>query len=713
MKNLKIAHKLGLAFGLVIILMIGAGFFSANTANELANLTAKLYRHPMAVSVAIRDIETNLVAIHRGMKDVAMAKSVPQMDAAFAKAEGYVEQVETAFKVLDERFLGDKAVIRESLELFRAWRPIRERVVKETRIQLENDALAITKGEGAAHIGKTRAALNALSTFAAGKAKQFNDNAKKASPDKAIGLVDKFYRHPFTVSDSTNKIRVGLLAIALTMKDIGTAPDLKTVQMLSSRVNAMEKEALSHFNMIHQRFLGNKSMVNEAQNLFVDWKKIRDKVIAMRSAQVSADPGRITREVGAPHLAKLNKKLSGVREFADKKGIGFNKMATARAAEADIWLVAIFSTITLLAILIAWLITKGITTGLRQGVSFVEQVAAGDLDATIELNQKDEIGQLAAAMQQMVTRLREIVGQINTAADSVSNGSIALTDAAQGMSERATQQAASVEETSSAMEQMVSNIQQNSENAQQTESIAQQASQDAKDGGDAVGEAVSAMKEIAEKISIIEEIARQTNLLALNAAIEAARAGEHGKGFAVVAAEVRKLAERSQAAAGEIGQLSASSVEVSEKAGIIINKLVPDIQKTAELVQAIAASSNEQNQGTGQINQSIQELDRVVQHNAGTSEEMAATASQLSSQAGDLQTSVGFFRMAELGQGVSSRPRAASTAVTTARATARSKPAAKPTAAKALPEPVTEVTSQPVGKGIDLDLDSDEDYRRF
>jgi methyl-accepting chemotaxis protein len=195
------------------------------------------------------------------------------------------------------------------------------------------------------------------------------------------------------------------------------------------------------------------------------------------------------------------------------------------------------------------------------------------------------------------------------------------------------------------MEEMVSNIRQNADNAQQTEQIALKASQDANEGGKAVIETVQAMKEIAMKISIIEEIARQTNLLALNAAIEAARAGEHGKGFAVVAAEVRKLAERSQIAAGEINNLSATSVDVAERAGEMLGRIVPDIQRTAELVSEINAASNEQNAGAEQINKAIQQLDKVIQQNASATEQMAATSEELSGQSEHLMDVLEFFKI--------------------------------------------------------------------
>jgi len=215
------------------------------------------------------------------------------------------------------------------------------------------------------------------------------------------------------------------------------------------------------------------------------------------------------------------------------------------------------------------------------------------------------------------------------------------------MSQGTTEQAASAEEASASIEEMHATIRQNADNATATETIARKSANDALESGKAVSEAVKAMKDIAGKISVIEEIARQTNLLALNAAIEAARAGEHGKGFAVVAAEVRKLAERSQVAAGEIGKLSGSSVDVAENAGAMLGRLVPDIQKTSELVQEISASSKEQASGADQINSSIQLLNKVIQQNAGMAEEMASTAQELSSQADQLLEAVGFFTVGD------------------------------------------------------------------
>jgi methyl-accepting chemotaxis protein len=275
-------------------------------------------------------------------------------------------------------------------------------------------------------------------------------------------------------------------------------------------------------------------------------------------------------------------------------------------------------------------------------VDAANKIASGDL--TIQFSIGKNNTSLLASIKNMLEQLHRVVGDVKEAVDIVTTGSSELNASSEQMSQGASEQAASVEETSASMEQMGANIQQNTDNAQQTDKIATKASNDARESGSSVKEAVTAMKEISGKISIIEEIARQTNLLALNAAIEAARAGEHGKGFAVVASEVRKLAERSQIAAGEITQLSASSMVVAEKAGDMLDALVPDIQKTAELIQEISASSNEQNSGAGQINNALQQLNLVIQQNSSAAEEVASTSEELASQAQILQNTISFFK---------------------------------------------------------------------
>ena len=311
-----------------------------------------------------------------------------------------------------------------------------------------------------------------------------------------------------------------------------------------------------------------------------------------------------------------------------------------------------------LAMALGLILTRGITKPVFRGVTFAQELSQGNLTASLEVDQKDEIGDLARALQQMRDQLIGVVRDVQSASNNVASGSEEMSSTAQQMSEGATEQAASAEEVSSSMEEMGSNISQNSDNAAQTQKISQQSAQRAEEGGEAVNQTVQAMRDISEKIQIIDEIARNTNLLALNAAIEAARAGEHGKGFAVVASEVRKLAERSQVAAGEIAELSKSSVDVAERAGEMINGIIPDIRKTAELVQEISAASAEQNSGAEQINQALIQLDQVVQRNASASEEMASMSEELSGQAEQLQNTVAFFRV-DGGNGAADAPRLA------------------------------------------------------
>jgi methyl-accepting chemotaxis protein len=297
---------------------------------------------------------------------------------------------------------------------------------------------------------------------------------------------------------------------------------------------------------------------------------------------------------------------------------------------------------------VAIYISQKITEPLIQGIEFTKTMAKGDLTAVLDVNQKDEIGILADNLQQMNNRIREIITYVANTSENLASASLELSSSSQLVSQGASEQASSAEEVSAAIEEMAANIQQNKENAKRTEIIAVKAGKDIYNGSGKVIQTVDAMREIANKISIIGDIAFQTNILALNAAVEAARAGEHGRGFGVVASEVGKLADRSKLAAIEIDQLTKTSTFNAEEAGKLMKDIVPDIQKTSQLIQEISAANYEQSAGADQINLAIQQLNMVTQQNAATSEELSTNAVELSAQAEQLQDIISFFKISNV-----------------------------------------------------------------
>jgi methyl-accepting chemotaxis protein len=396
--------------------------------------------------------------------------------------------------------------------------------------------------------------------------------------------------------------------------------------------------------------------VKAARSVYSDaYAAVLEKKRASRDQEAAALVESRLRPAHEKYVAATSALMAYRKSVADEKGKDIDdSVTTARTGVAAGVAVAV-----LIACFIALTIVRSITRPLRTAAGLVETISGGDLTSDAEVTSRDEFGTMIAAMNRMVESLRRTVSEVATAAGNVANGSQELSSTAQQLSQGASEQAAAAEETTSSTEEMSASVQQNAENAKQTDRIASKAAGDARSSGDAVVRTVNAMKQVAEKISIIEEIARKTDLLALNAAVEAARAGEHGKGFAVVASEVRKLAERSQGAAAEISRLTHDGVQTAEGAGQLLAKLVPDIQKTAELVQEIAAASAEQSTGTAQVNKAIQQLDQVIQQNSAAAEEMSSTAEELTSQAEVLQSTIAFFKIGDGAHAAQLRPKAA------------------------------------------------------
>jgi methyl-accepting chemotaxis protein len=346
--------------------------------------------------------------------------------------------------------------------------------------------------------------------------------------------------------------------------------------------------------------------------------------------------------------AELALSTIDLRDYQDRRigqvvvGSDVSALISAQRAQMVASVVTSLIIMAVVLSLVVWITVRALRP-LDEVIDITGRIAQGDCSMDVQSDRQDEAGRVLQSVGTMTEQLRTTIGEIRSVSASVSEGSNELSQGAATLAQGSTEQASSVEEVSASIEQMSASIHQTSDNAAETERISLQTASSAEKGGEAVSRTVSAMREISEKISIIDDIAYQTNLLALNAAIEAARAGEQGKGFAVVAGEVRKLAERSQVAAHEIGEVASGSVGLAEEAGKMINSILPEIRRTAELVQQISAASNEQDSGARQISEGLSQLNRVVQQNASSSEQMSAMAEALSTHAEQLKKAISFF----------------------------------------------------------------------
>ena len=472
-----------------------------------------------------------------------------------------------------------------------------------------------------------------------------------------------------------NRVSTDVNAIARYMRNAIITTDRSVVQENASQIYETRKSIGETVEQLDKMVKMEKGLallksIKESRAKFIEGQ---DRILKLVQDGKRDEAGRYLLGELQPVLRGYTATTQALADFQGELMTKASEDASQQYQSARSLMMMLTAAAFLVAVGVAFWISRSITRPLSQAVQVATQLASGDLTIEVEADSRDETGMLLQSMRDMVEKLSSVVTEVNSGAEALAGASEEVSATAQSLSQASSEQAAGVEETSASMEQMTSSISQNTENAKVTDSMATKAASEAAEGGEAVKETVVAMKQIAQKIVIIDDIAYQTNLLALNAAIEAARAGEHGKGFAVVAAEVRKLAERSQVAAQEIGTVASSRVELAERAGKLLDQIVPNIKKTSDLVQEITAASEEQSSGVGQINAAVTQLSQTTQQNASSSEELAATAEEMSSQAEQLQQTMAFFKLS----GPTPHARAATNAI--AKAAAR-KPAVAPRA---------------------------------
>lgn len=618
-KDYKIRTKLGLGFGITIFIILVIGGIAIyqmlmlkSTAKNLAN--ESLPR--IVISQNLQDASfgatyaMNLYALNGKEEHILEAKKyINLLKDLLEQATQLESDTEEG-----ERFL---EVINETRNKLDHYFEMTDKLMDDSKILASNEALM------------DKAALD------------FTDNCYNFLRSQEASLADEIMRK------KANRSRLEKLTMINDILDLVNYIRIENFKTLSRHEFDKTADVLKKFEEI-------EILVNRLDTKITDnfdkelLSNIRTSVVSYRDAlqtyykhnnELLSIIGQL-RETGLATVSVFNQ----VSNESNEMTVSFANNSVKNLNASSIILIGGLLIALIFSIILGYAISHSIAAPVRQGVLFAEQIASGNLDVELKINQSDEIGVLAKTLEDMKTRLREVIIAIQNTSDNIADASGQMSITAQSVSQGSTEQASAAEEISASMEQMSASISQNTANAQRTEKITDEATRKIKDGGDKVQVVLNAIKEIAEKITIIGDIAYQTNILSLNAAVEAARAGEHGRGFAVVADEVKKLAERSQIASTQIDKVSKSGVNLAEQAGVLFSQIIPQIDNTLKLVQEITASSLEQNSGAEQVNDAIQQFNQVIQQNAASAEEMATSSQELSNQAQHLKEIISFFQ---------------------------------------------------------------------
>ncbi|WP_375450635.1 methyl-accepting chemotaxis protein [uncultured Devosia sp.] len=629
--RLTIKAKLATVFTVVVALSAGSMYIALQNLGQLNGMMTTVVGTRVPNVVTVNTMQTNLQGVGASVRELFLSDEPEQMQTRAQQVNTRLQQLDELYAQLDQRVTNPdvRAKLPSLADLLTRYKG---RIEAATKLSLENGnfrAYSISSTEGAAAIEAYEAATQDLARALKGRMLSGDTAAAAAYAalfETSEAVLNTFRQHSNVALAGNDAARQDEWFADY---EDGLAGLQQTVDNLGLVIPATQAAA---FDSVQTAFGNLLVVMNDAVS------------VAMLRTDASALASLLEAGALRTEIAALLDDISTLQTAT---------LASDAAKSAELYsfattlLISLLVGSALIAIAAATWLVLSISRAMSSAVKLATDVAGGDLNATAVVKGDDEVGDLIKALNAMTRKLRDVVTEVTTATRNVAAGSQEMSSTAEQLSQGATEQASSTEEASSSMEEMAATIKQSADNASQTEKIARQSAADAIASGDAVNNAVNAMQTIAEKIMVVQEIARQTDLLALNAAVEAARAGEHGRGFAVVASEVRKLAERSQAAAAEISTLSGTTVKAAQSAGDMLAKLVPDIQRTAELVEEISAASREQNAGAAQINTAIQQLDKVTQQNTSAAEQMSSTSEELASQAEQLQSAISYFRLDE------------------------------------------------------------------